>query len=53
MGDSLVVVPFVVASGARVELAVKPESLPRATGPLELPVVATGVAVSVPTPSAA
>jgi hypothetical protein len=52
-GDSLVVVPFVVASGARVELAVKPENLPRAAGPFEPPAVPAGVAVTVPTPSAA
>ena len=53
MGDSLVVVPFVVASGTRVELAVKPEHLPRSAGPFELPAVPAGVAVTVPTPSAA
>jgi hypothetical protein len=53
MGDSLVVVPFVVASGARLELAVKPEYLPLVAGPFEPPAVPAGVVLSVPTPSPA
>lgn len=43
MGDSLVV----VTSGARVDLAVKPEKLPLAAGPFEPLAAPDGVAVLV------
>ena len=42
MGDSQVIVPFALASGARLEVAVEPEHLVQAAGPFEPPAVPPG-----------
>ena len=51
MGDSLVVVPFVLASGARLEVAVKPEHLPRAAGPFQAPAIPPAAVAAVLVPA--